>query len=159
MIFLKKKHVIPKQGGGGGVPHLGKIPTFSRCFFCRRPLFHQVISSQLGKLFPIMENNWQIAKEVLGGAQSQNLDLPAFFCNKKSKTRSNWEGSIHEHFHHVMSGKDCVAFRGKKKMGSLSLWPWLSHYEQYFFSNVSLTLSFPPPSSIMDSQLVSAWTG
>ena len=33
MIFLKKKHVIPKQGGGGGVPHLGKIPTFSRFFF------------------------------------------------------------------------------------------------------------------------------
>ena len=33
MIFLKKKHVIPKQGGGGGVPHLGKIPTFSRFFW------------------------------------------------------------------------------------------------------------------------------
>ena len=33
MIFLKKKHVIPKQGGGGGgVPHLGKIPTFSWVF-------------------------------------------------------------------------------------------------------------------------------
>ena len=37
MIFLKKKHVIPKQGGGGGVPHLGKIPTFSRFFFWERP--------------------------------------------------------------------------------------------------------------------------
>ena len=37
MIFLKKKHVIPKQGGGGGVPHLGKIPTFSRFFFWQRP--------------------------------------------------------------------------------------------------------------------------
>ena len=24
MIFLKKKHVIPKQGGGGGGPPLGK---------------------------------------------------------------------------------------------------------------------------------------
>ena len=33
MIFLKKKHVILKQGGGGGVPHLGKITTFSRYFF------------------------------------------------------------------------------------------------------------------------------
>ena len=39
MIFLKKKHVIPKQGGGGGAPHLGKIPTFSRFFFWERPLF------------------------------------------------------------------------------------------------------------------------
>ena len=31
-IFVLKKHVIPKQGGGG-VPNLGKIPTFSRFFF------------------------------------------------------------------------------------------------------------------------------
>ena len=37
MIFLKKKHVIPKQGGGGGVPHLGKIPTFSRFFLADVP--------------------------------------------------------------------------------------------------------------------------
>ena len=35
--YLKKKHVIPKQGGRGGVPHLGKIPTFSRFFLADVP--------------------------------------------------------------------------------------------------------------------------
>ena len=31
MIFFTHKHDIPKQGGGG-VPDLGEIPTFSRFF-------------------------------------------------------------------------------------------------------------------------------
>ena len=33
MIFLKKKHVIPKQGGGGGGPPLGKNSHIFPFFF------------------------------------------------------------------------------------------------------------------------------
>ena len=38
MIFLKKKHVIPKQGGGGGgAPPWEKIPPFPVFFFGNVP--------------------------------------------------------------------------------------------------------------------------
>ena len=33
IFFSSHKHGVPKLGGDGGVPDLGKIPTFSRVFF------------------------------------------------------------------------------------------------------------------------------
>ena len=38
MIFLKKKHVIPKQGGGGGSPTWEKFPHFPVFFGGELPL-------------------------------------------------------------------------------------------------------------------------
>ena len=40
MIFFSNKRAIPKQGEG--VPHLGKIPTFSRFFFANVPYIWRV---------------------------------------------------------------------------------------------------------------------
>ena len=53
-FFSKKKRVIPKQGGGGGVPHLGKIPTFSRFFLGGASL------SKLWYLFSILKGTVDI---------------------------------------------------------------------------------------------------
>ena len=37
---------FPNRGEGGGVPHLGRIPTFSRCFFLATSL-RTISSSEL----------------------------------------------------------------------------------------------------------------
>ena len=47
IIFFTHKHDIPKQGGGG-VPHFGKIPTFSR-FFGNVPNLTSYFVAQVGQ--------------------------------------------------------------------------------------------------------------
>ena len=48
MIFLKKKHVIPKQGGGGGgSPIWEKFPHFPVFFGRERPLTIMCLFSEM----------------------------------------------------------------------------------------------------------------
>ena len=74
MIFFSNKRVLPKQGGGG-VPHLGKIPTFSRfCFFENVPnalctiflcnaIFHWVWRK--------VANRWEVGEDDIMTARLQ----------------------------------------------------------------------------------------
>ena len=62
MIFLKKKHVIPKQGGGGGGPPFGKNSHIFPFFFVEDP-YHKQLSIRISISIIIGRKNVNFAIE------------------------------------------------------------------------------------------------
>ena len=72
--FFSHKHGVPKQGGGG-VPHLGKILTFSRFFSANVPYFPDYISRSKKELQVICV--WNKTKQTICLCGNFSIFLPS----------------------------------------------------------------------------------